>query len=430
MFDKISSNRNQPEEDILMKKTFFLLSFGLSWLLVIFSLNSCKPEEKSIEKQPIQISEEQLQAKDIAVYKIRKIAGKERESLSLDFSGIEKPSSPDEFDTPFHFPPLRQYRTGTCWCFATTSFLESELKRLGKEEIKLSEMYTVYWEYVEKARRFIREKGNSALGEGSEHNAVIERMKQYGIARASDYSGLLGNKTEHDHSELFQEWKNYLLFCQKNEYWDEDKAVSYVKEILNKHLGQPPETIEVDGKTMTPKEFMEKVLELPLDDYVCFISFKYLPFYAKGEYKVPDNWWHSNDYYNLPLDEFYEAMVEALKKGYTLAVGGDISEPGISGENDVALIPTFDIPSPLVDQDSREFRFYNRTSRDDHLIHFIGYKKAGNHDWLLIKDSGGSAHRGQFKGYYFYRSDYVKLKMLTFMVHKDAVIDLLAKFSE
>lgn len=413
-----------------MKRTLILLSLSFFCLFVVFTLSSCKPKEKIIEKQTIQISNEELQQKDVAIYRTQKIGERERTRLTLDFTSLEKPSSPDEFIQHFHLPPLRQYRTGTCWCFATTSLLESELKRLGKGEIKLSEMFTVYWEYVEKARRYIQEKGDSALGQGSEHNAVIDRMKQYGAVRASDYTGLLRDQTEHDHSKLFQEWKNYLLFCKENGYWDEEKTISYVKEILNKHLGKPPETIEVNGKSITPKEYLENVLELPLDDYVCFTSFKYLPFYTKGEYKVPDNWWHSKEYYNVPLDEFYNTLVEVLKKGYTLAVGGDVSEPGISGENDVALIPTFDIPSKLVDQDSREFRFHNRTSRDDHLIHFIGHQEKGSHDWFLIKDSGSGAQRGQFKGYYFYRDDYVKLKMLTFMVHQDAVTDLLAKFSE
>jgi bleomycin hydrolase len=64
------------------------------------------------------------------------------------------------------------------------------------------------------------------------------------------------------------------------------------------------------------------------------------------------------------------------------------------------------------------------------LIHLIGLKETKNQNWFLIKDSGGSAHRGKFKGYYFYRHDYLKLKMLTFMVHREAVADLLAKFSE
>ena len=93
--------------------------------------------------------------------------------------------------------------------------------------------------------------------------------------------------------------------------------------------------------------------------------------------------------------------------------GGDISEPGINGEDDIAIIPTFDIHPQLIDQDSREFRFSRKTSTDDHAIHAVGIKEAGDHTWFLIKDSGGSAQKGLFPGYYMYRDDYVKLKMLT-----------------
>jgi len=413
-----------------MRKACFIFLVSISFIFLSLFTICCGQKERIVEKQLIQVSDEELQQKDAAVYKTREIRGKESTYLSLDFSHIEKPGSPEEFTQYFHFPPIRQYRTGTCWCFATTSFLESEMKRLGKPTVKLSEMHTVYWEYVEKARRFIREKGNSFLGEGSEHNAVLARMKKYGAVRASDYSGLLPDQKEHDHSRLFKEIKKYLDFCKENEYWDEEKAVSYVKSILNKYLGKPPEKIEVDGQNMTPKEYLVDVLELPLDDYVCFMSVKSVPFWTKGEFKVPDNWWHSRDYHNIPLEDFYQAVVKALKNGYTVALGGDVSEPGINGEEDIAVVPTFDLPRKLIDQDSREYRFYNRTSFDDHAIHAVGYKETSSDTWFLIKDSGGSAHRGQFKGYYFYRDDYVKLKMLTFMVHKEAVADLLEKFNQ
>ncbi len=413
-----------------MKKTFSLAVIIFSFIFLGLLITSCQQKEKVVEKQMIKISDKELQQKDVAVYKTREIRGKKRTHLSLDFSYIAKPASLQEFTQYFHFPPIRQYWTGTCWCFATTSFLESEMKRLGKPAVKLSEMYTVYWEYVEKARRFIKEKGKSFLGQGSEHNAVLARMKKYGAIRASDYSGLLPGQKEHDHSQLFKEIKKYLDFCQKNQYWDENKAVSYVKSILNKYLGKPPEKIEVNGQKMTPKEYLDNVLQLPLDDYVCFMSLKSLPFWTKGEYKVPDNWWHSQDYYNIPLDEFYKAIVKSLKNGYTVALGGDVSEPGINGEEDIAIIPTYDIPGKLIDQDSREYRFYNRSTFDDHAIHAVGFKESPTHTWFLIKDSGSGAQRGKFKGYYFYRDDYVKLKMLTFMVHKDAVADLLAKFSK
>ncbi|MCK7538213.1 MAG: hypothetical protein MZV63_48305 [Marinilabiliales bacterium] len=40
-------------------------------------------------------------------------------------------------------PVKNQSATGTCWCFATTSFMESELLRLGKGEYDLSEMFVV-----------------------------------------------------------------------------------------------------------------------------------------------------------------------------------------------------------------------------------------------------------------------------------------------
>jgi bleomycin hydrolase len=389
---------------------------------------SCGKKEEVAEKPAEQISDKVLQEKNVAVYKTRKVGGKARKYLSFDFSQVDKPASLKGFVQYFHFPPIRQHRTGTCWCFSTTSFFESEMKRLGKDPVKLSELYTVYWEFVEKARRFIGEKGDSFIAHGSEHNAVIRQMKKYGAVRASDYTGLLSGQTEHDHDKLLQEIRNYLQFCKDNEYWDEEKAISYVISILNKHLGKPPETIDVDGQTLTPKEYLDTVLQLPLDDYVAFISFKSLPFYTKGEFKVPDNWWHSKEYHNVPLDDFYSAIVDASKSGYTAAIGGDISEPGINGEDDVAIVPTFDIPQKLIDQDSREFRFTNRTSTDDHAIHIVGYKEGDGHAWFLIKDSGSSAQKGQFKGYYLYRDDYVKLKILTFMVHKDAVTSLLEKF--
>ena len=399
---------------------FFSLSF--------FAFISCGRKQKAVEKPVIEISGKEVEAKDPALYKTKMAGDRETTYLSTDFSAIPRPASLAEFQPYFHFPPVRQGNTGTCWCFATTSFFESELRRLGKPEVKLSEMFTVYWEYVEKARRFIREKGNSALGEGSEHNAVIERMRKYGAVRQSDYSGLLPAKTGHDHSELFGEISAYLNFCREKGYWDEDKAISYIKEILNKYLGKPPETIAVEGRTITPNEYLANELGLRLEDYVYFISFRSLPFYTKGEFKVPDNWWHSQDYYNVPLEDFYQAVLGAIKKGFTVTLGGDISEPGNSGPDDVAIIPTFDLLPSLIDQDSREFRFYNRTTTDDHLVHLVGYKEMEDHTWFLIKDSWQTAYEGNFPGYFFYRDDYIKLKTLTFLTHRDAVAELLRKF--
>ncbi len=152
-----------------------------------------------------------------------------------------------------------------------------------------------------------------------------------------------------------------------------------------------------------------------------------MPFWTHGEYKVPDNWWHSKEYLNVPLDVWYGAIVKAIGSGESVVIGGDVSEPGYYGEEDIAVVPTFDIPGPFIDQDAREFRFYNRTSTDDHGIHLVGHTRVGSHDWFLIKDSARSSRHGKYKGYYMYRDDYVRLKMLTFTVHKQFVKDILAK---
>ena len=50
-------------------------------------------------------------------------------------------------------PVKNQASTGTCWCFATTSFMESELLRMGKGTYDLSEMFIVRQKYMNRCGR-------------------------------------------------------------------------------------------------------------------------------------------------------------------------------------------------------------------------------------------------------------------------------------
>lgn len=367
------------------------------------------------------------QPADSAFYEEKFIWDTTRTVLTMDFSGIDRPTAIEEASPVFHNPPIRQDTAGTCWAFSGTSFLESEIKRIHNREFKLSEMFTVYWEYVEKVRRWVREKGNSLVDQGSEEDAVILRMKQYGAVRDVDYTGLPEGRTRHNHDPMMKEIKSYLAYVEENRLWDEEIVLTHVRMILDKHMGRPPDMIQYKGNWTTPRKFVDEILRLPLDDYVSFMSFKSVPFYTQGEYDVPDNWWHCDEYYNVPLDDWYNAIKQAIVNGYSLGIGGDVSEPGKCRELDIAVIPSFDIPEDAINQDAREYRFYNESSTDDHGIHLVGYVHRGSRDWFLIKDSGSSAQEGQLKGYYFFRDDWVRLKMLTFIVHKDAVTDLLKK---
>ncbi len=357
-------------------------------------------------------------------------AKKKETVLRFDLSHVIKPAGPQVFRQAFHFPPVAQYLTGTCWSFSTTSFYESEVHRLTGQKIKLSEIWTVYWEYVEKMRRFVRERGDSLIEEGSESGALKRIWKQYGVVTEEAYPGVLAKDGRHDHSRLIAQLKELSQWAKSNDVWDEDRVLAMTRAILDRELGAPPLRLSYAGKEYTPQQFLAQVLKLNLDDYVELMSTLSVPFYTQGEYKVPDNWWHDDSYYNVPLDDWYTVARRAAQQGYTAAIGGDVSEPGYYGFENVAVVPTFDIPQEFIDQSARELRFYNHATEDDHGLHLVGYASVGGRDWFLIKDSARSSRWGKFEGYYFYRDDYLRLKMLTILVHRDVVKDLLARFPQ
>jgi len=392
-------------------------------LLIVLAIPSCAPGTKTSPASP----EAGEPASDKAVYITEKYPRGEYQRLSLDVSGIARPKGLEEFAVLSHLPPAQQHKSDMCWCFGTVSLLESEIARLGRPAVKLSEAYTVYWEFVEKARRFIVRKGDSLIRGGSEPASALARIKQYGIVRLSDYAGLLETKTEHDHSALFSDYRTYLESLKSSGAWDEAKGIAGVRAILDRYMGTPPDRIDVDGSSLSPLEYLG-TLGVDLDAYVSVLSFTHLPFHARGEYRVPDNWWHDEGYYNVPLDEFTAAVPAALKQGFSVVFAADIGEPGNRGDADIAVVPSFDIPRAAIDQSSREFRFANGSSTDDHVVHCVGLKEGGPETWFAVKDSWRTAHQGQVKGYFFYRDDYLKLKVLMIMTHKDAVADLMAKF--
>ena len=351
--------------------------------------------------------------------------------FKMNFDGKKIPKSLAEFTIVEAEKPISQGNTGTCWCFSTTSFYESEILRITGKTINLSELYPVYFEYIEKAKGYINTRGKTHLGEGSETNAVQRMMDWYGIVPAEAYEGKPSDQPYYNHEKMFGEFEAYLKNCKQINFWDEAAIISNIKSILNHYMGTPPTSFKYNGKTYTTKSFFKNVTKLDPNNYVDFMSLMQKPYWSQEEYKVPDNWWRSEAYYNVPLDEFMFAIKNAIENGYSISIGGDVSESGYSSTYDVAMVPSYDIPSDFIDENARQFRFSNGTTTDDHAIHLIGYKIDKTGDWwFLIKDSGSGARNGNFPGYYFYHEDFVKLKMMTFTIHKDAVKSTLDKFDK
>ncbi len=353
----------------------------------------------------------------------------EEKRFMMDYTNVVVPKSMSEFKTVFTTPAISQGASNTCWCFSTLSYYETEINRISKQDISLSQSYIVYWEYVEKAKEFVRTRGTSAFGEGSESNAVTRMMKQYGIVPYSSYTGLKPNQPFYDHVVLYDELNNYLQNVKASGAWNETEVVSTIKSIMDFQMGIPPSNVLVAGKTMTPQAYLKDVCKLNPDDYCEFMSLMQSPYWTKAEYNVGDNWWHSTDYYNVPLDVFMDIIKTGIKNGYSVALGGDVSESGLNTQLGVAMIPTYDIPHDYIDENARQMRFSNGSTTDDHGIHLCGYCEKTNGMWFLIKDSGSSSRNNpQNPGYFYYHEDYVKLKMMTFTIHKDAVKEVLAKF--
>lgn len=352
-----------------------------------------------------------------------------KKRMWVDFSKVDAPKTVSEFTKVWHQPPVCQGLSGMCWCFSTTSFLESEAWRLTKREVRLSALHTVYWEHVEKAKGWVKSRGTSVYGEGSQPAAVLRALRVHGAVPADAYTGLLEGRKEHDHeSTLYAEIKAYLDGVKAAGAWNEEIVASTVRAILDHHLGAPPATVVVDGVSLTPKEYLAKVVRVNPDDYVGFLSTMAQPYWEKAEYDVPDNWWNGKEYVNVPLDTFLSAIKGAVRSGFSVVVAGDMSEPGYSiGPPGIAVVPTWDVPSAFIDEKARQFRFGNGSTTDDHDLHVVGWLTKDGKDWFLVKDSWSSSWNNDHPGYYFFHEDYVKLKMLAFVVHRDAVKELLAK---
>lgn len=343
-------------------------------------------------------------------------------------------------------PVKNQQRTGTCWSFATTSFVETELVRMGKPVFDISEMFFVRHAYASKARNYVRYQGNNNFGQGGQAHDVMDVIKTYGMVTEQEYSGLNYGTDVHAHSELAAVLNAYLDAVVKNP----NKALTTAwypayNSILDNYLGVAP-----DAKKST----LANVGFNP-DDYVEITSYSHHPFYFQFVLEIPDNWSHSL-YYNVPLDDLIKTIKNALMNGYSVCWDGDVSEKSFAWSKGVAVLPvekveeiagsdkdrwvgmtdkerkakltSFEAPVPeiMVDQSKRQFTFDNYTSSDDHLMHLTGLATDQNGTtYFYTKNSWGTD--GVYNGYLYMSEPFVRMKTIAILVHKKALPEEVAK---
>ncbi len=345
-------------------------------------------------------------------------------------------------------PVKNQASSGTCWSFSGLGFFESELLRMGKPEVDLSEMFVVYHSYSDKADKFVRTNGHINFAAGGSFHDVMYVLKNYGIVPEEQMNGLNYGEDSHRHGELDALTESYVKTVVRNP----NKKLSTAWKagfdgILDAYLGKLPNEFTVNGKKFTPVTYAQS-LGLNMDDYVSLTSFTHHPFYTKFAIEIPDNWrWGES--YNLPLDEFAKVFENAVDKGYTIAWGSDVSEKGFT-RNGVAVNPELKKenlpgsdqarwlnisqkemeakilaangpqPEVKVTQELRQQGFDNYQTTDDHGMVIYGMAKDQNGGkYYLVKNSWGTDSK--YKGIWYASESFVLHKTINIVVHKDAV---------
>ncbi len=333
-------------------------------------------------------------------------------------------------------PVKNQATTGTCWSFATTSFVETELIRMGKGEHILSPIFNVRYSYLPKAVNYVRYSGSANFGMGGQAHDVMNIIKQYGFIPEEVYNGMNIGEDKHNHAEMDGVLKAIADAITKarggkiTPRWQE-----VFESTLNIYLGTTPKEFSYQGKTYTPKSFVDSLGFNP-DDYVELTSYTHHLFYTKFDLEIPDNW-SKDQYYNVPINDLMQIIDTALTKGYSVAWDGDTSEKEFDRKKGIATVPIKEdessdskkeddeedrrIKEETVTQEMRQETFDNHTTTDDHLMHLTGIAKdQTGAKFYYTKNSWGIKDK-KYDGYWYMSVPYVRLKTIAIMVHKDAI---------
>ncbi|MDZ4793689.1 MAG: C1 family peptidase [Bacteroidota bacterium] len=310
-----------------------------------------------------------------------------------------------------------QYMSSTCWSFSSTSLLESELMKMGKGKIDLSEMFIARYSMLRKIHRHLKLKGGNFFTPGGQFHDVVWVMKNFGLVPEEAYSGKTQGAFNHHHAEMDTIFSRFVKDCVKAGITELDtKQDAWVDSVLNEYLGPVPPEFVYKERTYTPHSFLEQYLELNPDDYIEITSYTHHPFYKKFVLENKYNW-TGDEYYNVAMADFSAITDHAIANGYTVSWDGDAQDEHFDFNEGLAWLPQVITDFQL----QRQQAFTSKATELDHMMHIVGSVKDKKGDkWYYIKNSWGN-YSNPLGGFLFMRDDYFKIRTVAIIVNKKAI---------
>lgn len=354
-----------------------------------------------------------------------------------------------------------QNRSGTCWDYSTLSFFEAEILKATGKSYDLCESFVANKDYMDRAVQVVRLHGDCQFAQGGSAYDVYYVLKNYGICPedAMPFPGSLYGDSLNNFNEFFGQLEPYVAGIARSKA---NKISSQWKVglqgILDAYLGKCPESFTYQGKKYTPKSFAAS-LGLNWDNYVSITSYSHKPYYTQYAVEVQDNWRNPLSW-NLPMEDMARIIENAIMNGYTVAWGGDVSEPGFTRKglayfydtkkmeslsgSDMArwlkmspakrtnLVDSLGCTVPELEPtaEQRQQRFDNWELTDDHGMLIYGIAKDQNgKEYYMVKNSWGET--GDYKGTWYMTKNFIIANTMDYMVNKNAIPkDILKKIED
>lgn len=201
-----------------------------------------------------------------------------------------------------------QKKSGRCWMFAGLNLLRvGAAAELGVKDFEFSQSFVQFWDRLEKANfwleqvlatadrdvddRTVAHLMRTPAEDGGQWNMFVALVRKHGLvpksAMPETFSSSNTGPLNRDLSAVLRQAGRDLRTRAAEGYSEEDllrgksEALAVVHRMLSLHLGTPPDRFvwqwrddkkefHRDGM-LTPLEFADRYVTLPVDDYVCIV---------------------------------------------------------------------------------------------------------------------------------------------------------------